>query len=127
MIRAAIDANKKKNVQTSTISFDDGVNQGFAVINNQTGEIISKQTIAASKPKASTITDRKDADTAQSRSNLAGDIERGALLSQLINAYAVSGSGISVEEVYGLYNQSSPYGTAEESLEDVKKREFITD
>lgn len=53
MITSAINANKQKNVSTSTISFDDGTNQGFAIINTQTGEIISKQTIAASKPLAS--------------------------------------------------------------------------
>jgi len=52
MIYSAIEANKKKNVQTSTISFDDGTNQGFAVINSQTGEIINKQVVAASKPTA---------------------------------------------------------------------------
>ena len=51
MIRSAIDAGKKKDVSTSTISFDDGTNQGFAIINTETGEIISKQNIAASKSK----------------------------------------------------------------------------
>lgn len=48
-IMSAVSANKKKNQQTSVVSYDDGVNQGFAVIDTQTGEIISKQTIAASK------------------------------------------------------------------------------
>lgn len=52
-IQAAIAANKKKNQQTSVISYDDGTNQGFAVIDTQTGQIISKQTVAASKPSSS--------------------------------------------------------------------------
>ena len=52
MIQAAIKANKAKNVQTSAINFDDGTNQGFAIINSKTGEIISKQIIAASKPSS---------------------------------------------------------------------------
>lgn len=52
MILSAINANKEKNVQTSTVSFDDGTNQGFAVINSKTGEIISRQVVAASKPSA---------------------------------------------------------------------------
>lgn len=51
MIQSAINANKAKNVQTSTIQFDDGTNTGFAVINSQTGEIISKQVVAQSKPE----------------------------------------------------------------------------
>lgn len=49
-IMSAVSANKAKNVQTSVVQYDDGTNQGFAVINTQTGEIISKQNVAASKP-----------------------------------------------------------------------------
>lgn len=52
-IQAAVNANKAKNVQTSVVSYDDGTNQGFAVINTQTGEIINKQVVAASKPSSS--------------------------------------------------------------------------
>lgn len=52
MIQAAINAQKVKNVKTSTLTYDDGTNQGFMIINPDTGEIISKQTIAASKPTA---------------------------------------------------------------------------
>jgi len=50
MINSAVQARKDSQVQTSTVSFDDGTNQGFAVINSKTGEIITKQTIAGSKP-----------------------------------------------------------------------------
>jgi len=53
MIQSAIAASVKKNTPTQVISFDDGTNQGFAIINPQTGAIISKQTVAASKPTAS--------------------------------------------------------------------------
>jgi hypothetical protein len=52
MIQSAVNANKAKNLNTSTISYDDGTNQGFAVINSDTGEIIKKQVVAASKPTA---------------------------------------------------------------------------
>lgn len=57
MIQSAINVSKeskKKDIPTQTISFDDGTNTGFAVINSQTGEIISKQTVAASKPTKAT-------------------------------------------------------------------------
>ena len=53
-IQGAISANKAKNVSTSVVSYDDGTNQGFAVINTKTGEIISKQTVEASKPEKET-------------------------------------------------------------------------
>lgn len=52
MIQSAIDANNSKNRKTQTISFDDGTNQGFAIIDERTGEIISKQVVSASKPSA---------------------------------------------------------------------------
>lgn len=52
-ILSAVKAQQQKNVSTSVVSYDDGTNQGFAVINTKTGEIISKQVVAASKPTAS--------------------------------------------------------------------------
>lgn len=53
-IQAAISANKKKNIQTQTISYDDGTNSGFVTINTQTGDIINKQAIGASAATKST-------------------------------------------------------------------------
>lgn len=55
MIYGAINSKKVNDIKTSTVSFDDGTNQGFAVINSQTGEIISRQIVAASKPDTSNI------------------------------------------------------------------------
>lgn len=55
MIYGAINSKKLNDIKTSTVSFDDGTNQGFAVINSQTGEIISRQIVAASKPDTSNI------------------------------------------------------------------------
>ncbi len=55
MIQSAISAAKDKNTPTSTIQWDDGTNKGFAVINSKTGDIINKQTISASTPKAKTV------------------------------------------------------------------------
>lgn len=52
-IQSAVNAQNAKNVQTSVVSYDDGTNQGFAVINTQTGAIVSKQVIAGSKPSTS--------------------------------------------------------------------------
>jgi hypothetical protein len=120
MIQSAVDAQKAKNVQTSTISFDDGTNQGFAVINSNTGAIISKQTIAGSKPTATSTTSSKVADTQQTQANAVADIKAGTILRDLISHYAVAG-GLTIEELYRLYNSNSPYGAAGESIENVKQ------
>lgn len=48
-IQSAINYNKQKDVSTSMVSYDDGKNQGFALVNTKTGQIISKQVVAGSK------------------------------------------------------------------------------
>lgn len=51
-IQSAINARKaanQKQRETQVISYDDGTNQGYAVIDSTTGEIINKQVISASK------------------------------------------------------------------------------
>ena len=83
MIRGAIDKSSKKDVKTSVISFDDGTNQGFAVVNTETGEVINKQNIATSKPKATT--EGQKSDSVRSKA--------GQLLEKYRNSYGhVSGS-----------------------------------
>ncbi len=123
MINAAIKAAKDKNIQTSTIQFDDGTNQGFAVINSNTGEIIKKENISQSKPKAVSVGDQKTADAQTNQSNAVADIQAGTTLRDLINHYAVTG-GLSIEELYRLYNSNSPYGKAGETLDQVKEGKF---
>jgi len=127
MIQNAIDAAKQKNVQTQTISYDDGTNQGFAIINQQTGEIISKQVIAKSAPTAEqknvSVADRKVSEAQQNQQNAIGDIQKGAILKDLINHYTQAG-GLTEEQVYRLYNSYSPYGIAGESIEEVKEGKF---
>ena len=59
-IQSAINARKeasKKDIDTQVISYDDGTNQGYAVINTATGDIINKQTVAASKPEKASKSD----------------------------------------------------------------------
>jgi len=50
MIQSAINTSKAKNVKTTLKEYDDGTNQGIAVIDSN-GNIINKQVIAPSKPK----------------------------------------------------------------------------
>jgi hypothetical protein len=125
MIQAAINANKAKNVQTSIQSFDDGTNQGFVVINSNTGEIIKKDVIASSKPTSSGYTSTTK-DIATNKENVTNDARQGALLQDLIKNYAVAGSGLSVEDIYKIYNSNSIYGKAVETLDQVLKGQFST-
>lgn len=103
MIQSAINAAKAKNIQTSTISFDDGTNQGFAIINSQTGEIIKKQNVAASKPPAATATDTK----AVYQNALREDAAKGATLSQIFSIYQ---GYLDPDTIYQLYNANSKWG-----------------
>lgn len=73
-IQSAVNAQKQKNLQTSVVSYDDGKNQGFAVINTQTGEIISRQTVAASKPTSSGSGASSDPSTARGVSAAIGEM-----------------------------------------------------
>lgn len=53
MIQNAIAYTKKKNTpQPQIVSYDDGVNQGYAMIDPQTGKLIGTQVIAGSKPSS---------------------------------------------------------------------------
>lgn len=82
MIQSAIAASRKakeKDIQTQTISFDDGNNTGFAVINSQTGEIIKKQVVAASAP---TATEQKAAAGGSSGGSKASSTSKTVIINQ---------------------------------------------
>lgn len=111
MIQSAIQASinaKKKEIPTSMVSFDDGTNTGFALVNTQTGQIISKQTVAASKPKE--VSTAKATESEQKQyyiSNLKTDAQKGATLSQIFSLY---GGYLDPNLIYQLYNANSKYG-----------------
>ena len=116
-VQSAINFNKKKNVQTSTISFDDGTNQGFAIINSQTGEVISKQNVAASKPTAGA----KESEYEIKQTNLLGlkeDIASGRGVREVFGTY---GGLLPPDDIISIYNTLSPHGTAYESPEELGK------
>ena len=123
MIYAAVNAQKAKDVKTSIIEYDDGKNQGFAVVNSQTGEIIKKENVAESKPKAASVSDQKTADQQTNEANASADAQAGFTLRQLVANYAVAG-GLSVEDVYRIYNMNSTWGQAKESIADIKEGKF---
>jgi len=124
MIQAAINASAQKNLKTSTISFDDGTNQGFAIINEQTGEIIKKQNIASSKPAAATKATAAD-ELVQTKANFIADVKGGATPRQLVPHYGSSG-GLSIDEIYRTYNTLSPWGRAQETLKQFTEGKFVS-
>lgn len=123
MIQSAINFNKKKNEEPLSISqIDDGTNI-YAVAIDSKGNVVNKQVLSTSKPKAESVVDQRTADAQQTQQNLIGDIQRGVTLKDLVNHYGVAG-GLTVEEIYRLYNSYSPYGTAQEDIEEVKEGKF---
>ena len=126
MINAAIAATKAKNVQTSIIQWDDGTNQGFSVVNSQTGEIIKKDSVAASKPSTGTTSSTEniqqqfleEAKTIKGQSTPSGWVGEFPLL---VAKYAPF---FSLEEIYKLYMQSvlgKQYGAPMENAGDIKE------
>ena len=106
MIQSAINANKAKNVKTQTIPYDDGTNQGFAIINESTGEIINKQVISASKPKAETETKNVKSQFLEDAKSIQGQDVNGTWwgqFPQLVKTYAPY---MTLEQIYALYLQS---------------------
>ena len=129
MIQSAIGLSKEKNkpkVNTQVIQVDDGTNVSAVVINQDTGEVINKQVIGASEPKkttggGATKTEIKAQETEQNKANLTQSVKNGITLKSLVNAY----SGVlSIEEIYRIYNQFSPFGNAKETLAEVKQGKY---
>ena len=114
---AAISSQKAKDVKTNVISFDDGTNQGFAVINEQTGEIISKQNVAKSKPAAAKELSAEDIKQTYTV-GLRSDISSGLGVKDIFKIY----SGLlDPNTIMSIYNATSPYGPAYESKKELEK------
>ena len=86
MVQNAINAqkqSKQKDIQTQTITFDDGTNTGYAIINTQTGEIIKKENVATSKPTKSETTGGGGFTTTQQRNITASARKKKLMLIQI--------------------------------------------
>lgn len=112
-IFSAVDAKKAKDVDTQVIQFDDGTNEGFVVINSQTGEIINKQTTNPSKPRAGGGTSKSDY-----IAMLKEDAQEGLTLSQI---FAIYSGYLDPDTIYHLYNSSSSYGPDKGSVTNLAK------
>lgn len=122
MIQSAINANKAKNVSTSTIQYDDGTNTGFVIINDKTGEVINKQVISASKPSKTDKTTESEQETYYENS-LRQDAQKGLTLSQILNLYS---GYLDANLIYQLYNANSKYG-ADKGAKDAAGTGYLSE
>jgi hypothetical protein len=106
MIQSAINAKNQKAIETSVINFDDGENQGFVVINKETGEIINKENIATSKPKEVKEASKDDKSSYYAQA-LREDAAKGMKLGQIFSLYT---GYLDPDMIYQLYNANSKYG-----------------
>lgn len=146
-IQAAIQSQTVKDTPTSVTTVDDGTNQYAVVMNTQTGAIISKTVLGGSAIAAQTNANIKEAtataaltpasassgSTSSSSSTTAAelatanepglitDIKNKITLQSLVDHYQ---SVIPVATIYADYNQYSPWGTAKETLAQVKAGEY---
>lgn len=126
IINSAIQANKAKNVKTSVSTYTSDSGEVTAVvINADTGAVVSKTSLGriGNAQNGSSTADKKVLEEQQTQSNLVTDVKKGATLKDLINHYGVPG-GLSVDDIYRLYNSNSPYGVAKETLDMAKQGTF---
>lgn len=118
-IQAAINSQTIKDTPTSVTTVDDGTNQYSVVINSKTGAIISKTVLAASKPEKATAGATTLQNQQQYESWVATDAANGATLEDIVSNYGGAG-GLTVDDIYRIYNANSKYGPAKETIAQVK-------
>lgn len=120
MIQSAINANKKKNIQTQVItSTADSGEVTASVINTQTGEVISKTSLGKIGNAQTGSSKVSEADkTSYYKSALVQDASSGVKLSDMFKIY---GQYVDPNVIYTLYNQNSSWGPDKGSIENLRK------
>ena len=123
-IQSAVEKATKAEVQIEK-QVDDYGNVTILTIDKNTGNIINQVSAGkignATNGGSSKLT--KDEELVANVSSMIGDITAGSTLQEVVNYYSGLG-GVPVETVYNYYNQYSPHGRANETLEDVKAGEY---
>ena len=119
IIQGAIDASRKsKEVKPEMVSYDDGTNQGFVLIDPKTGEILKKQVVAQSKPPAA-----KEPSEANSKRMISDELRKDAQGGlTLTDAFRVYTGYLEPDLILQLYNANSRYGPAEEDSYELAER-----
>lgn len=131
MIQSAVNAQKKKNVKTSIIQYDDGDHTGYAVVNADTGEVINKQIVAVSKPTAIEQKAALGIGTGTKKVS-AADTKAQALVvaKQGANAGVTLGTmmnelgqyGLSKQQIYNAYSAANHYKPTAAQIKADKKK-----
>ena len=120
LIMSAVKAQSKTDVDTQVItSTADSGEVTVSVINSQTGEIINQSSlgnVGNAEGGGGSSSDNEENANIQS---LTQNVKEGYTLRELIDHYGVAG-GLSIEDIYRIYNSNSPWGTAKEDLADIK-------
>lgn len=116
MIQTAIQAQSKKDMKTSVSTVDDGTTVWSVVIDSNTGDIISKQELAKSKP--STAQPSATAQKAEYMTYLREDAKKGVPLAQIFQIYT---GYLDPNTILQLYNANSSWGPAKESYAELTK------
>jgi hypothetical protein len=125
MIQSAINSQTAKDTPTSLTTVDDGTNQYAVVINTKTGQVISKQVLAASKPATATAGATLVQQQQQYSTWAIQDAKNGARLQDMVSTYAQPG-GLSVDQIYQIYSANSKNGAPKETLAQVKTGNYAT-
>lgn len=124
MIQSMVNASQKKDNPTQLIQSTDNSGNLTLLAVDSNGKVLNTTTIPGAG-KASTTgsaTAQKASDLATNMDNLTTDIKNKVTLKSLIDHYS---SAISIDDIYRLYNENSPWGAAKETLAQVKQGQFV--
>ena len=125
MIQSAIGAQNKKNNPVSVSTFTSESGEVFAVALDSNGNMVNRQSLGIIGNVQGTAKATKAEELQQTQANFVQDVQAGVIPRELVPRYGVSG-GLSIEEIYRLYNSYSPWGPAQESLDEFKEGRFVS-
>ena len=118
LILSAVNAKKENDIDTQIIQSEaDSGEVTVTVIDSKTGDVISQKSLGMIG-NAQGTGDSTKIDVQEVRNSIRSDVVGGDTLRGIFNTY--SGLGMSPDEIYQIYNASSPYGVAEESSADLR-------
>lgn len=125
-VQAAIQAQTVKDTPTSVMTVDDGTNQYAVVMNTQTGQVISKSVLAPSKPVAASASATATQTAAGYTSAASQYAASGVDLQTLVQNFGVPG-GLTIPQIYQIYNSYTPNGPAKETLQQAEQGIFANE
>ena len=128
MIQASIAAQQKKDVKVSVSTFTADNGTVTAVAFDQNGTLVSKQDlgqIGNAQTGTGSATATKAQELQQTQANFIQDVKAGVTPRELVPRYGITG-GLNIDEIYRLYNSYSPWGKAQETLEEFEEGKFVS-